>query len=167
MIRAAQIADLESEPLSRLETYWQGKRAGRLMPSRADIDPAEIKELLPQIIMARIEYAPLRVKYTIVGTACARSAGFDFTGRYLDELRFDSETDTDWLAIYEEIVREKQPIGGTCLFRTADLDRPYWVAVFPLSNDGVRVDHTIAYEHLNLSLTEMDHVLKVQPKPQS
>lgn len=165
MIRAAHIADLGSDPLLRLETYWLAKRGARLMPSRSDIDPAEIKDLLPQIIMARIEHAPVRVKYTIVGTACARSSGFDYTNRYLDELNFSSEIDTDWVAIYDEIVRTKLPIAGTCIFRTADLDRPYRVAIFPLSNDGVTVDHTIAYEHLNLSLTEMDHVLKVEPKP--
>ncbi|WP_374654915.1 PAS domain-containing protein [Dongia sp.] len=163
MKRAAQISELDSAPLLRLETYWREKRADRAMPSRNDIDPAEIKELLPQIIMARIEYDPLRVKYSIVGTACARHAGFDYTGRYLDELDFASETDTDWMAIYAEIVARKQPVAGTCLFRTADLEVPYRVAVFPLSSDGVRVDHTIAYEHLTLSLTEMDHVLPVKP----
>jgi hypothetical protein len=163
MIRAAHIADLGSQPLLRLEAYWLEKRGTRAMPSRADIDPADIKELLPQIIMARIEHDPLRVKYSIVGTACARSAGFDYTGRYLDELAFDSESDTDWQEIYREIVREKKPIGGTCRFRTADVEIPYRVAVFPLSNDGIRVDHTIAYEHLTLSLTEMDHVLPVKP----
>jgi hypothetical protein len=169
MIRATQIANLESEPLMRMETYWRSKLAGRLMPSRADIDPADLKDLLPQIIMTRIEHAPqgpkpMRVKYTIVGTACARSSGFDYTGRYLDELNFSSEIDTDWLAIYDEIVRDQKPIAGTCIFRTADLERPYRVAIFPLSNDGVTVDHTIAYEHLNLSLMEMDHLLKVEPK---
>lgn len=116
MIRAAQIADLGSEPILKLEGYWLGKRGRRKMPSRADIDPAEIKELLPQIILTRIEHAPLRVKYSVVGTACARAAGFDFTGRYLDELRFDSETDTDWLAIYAEIVRAGQPIAGPACF---------------------------------------------------
>ncbi|WP_303980345.1 PAS domain-containing protein [Dongia mobilis] len=163
MIRAASIADLGSEPLLRLEAYWLTKRGTRAMPSRADIDPAEIKDLLPQIIMARIEHDPQRVKYSIVGTACARSAGFDYTGRYLDELLFESESDTDWLKIYDEIVSERKPVAGTCRFKTADVEVPYRVAVFPLSNDGARVDHTIAYEHLTLSLTEMDHVLPVRP----
>lgn len=169
MIRAAQIADLGSPPLLRLDAYWRAKRGARVMPSRADIDPADIKELLPQILMARIEHDPQnvkspRVKYTIVGTACARSSGFDYTGRYLDELNFSSEVDTDWPAIYDEIIRTHQPIVGTCRFRMADLERPYRVGVFPLSTDGVRVDHTIAYEHLNLNLIEMDQILKVEPK---
>jgi hypothetical protein len=163
MKRATQIADLNSAPLLRLDTYWREKCRGRLMPSRADIDPSEIKELLPQIIMTRIEHDPLRVRYSIVGTACALSAGFDYTGRYLDELQFESESDTDWIALYAEIVREKKPIAGTCLFRTADAEIPYRVGVFPLSNDGKRVDQTIAYEHLTLSLTEMDQVLPVRP----
>lgn len=163
MIRATHIADLGSAPLLRLEAYWQQKRGDRPMPSRADIDPAEIKPLLPQIIMTRIEQDPFRVKYTIVGTACARSAGFDYTGRYLDELMFESESDTDWIQIYAEIVREQKPIAGTCRFRTADDEILYRVAVFPLSSDGRHVDQTIAYEHLTLTLGEMEQVLPVKP----
>lgn len=134
------------------------------MPARADIDPAEIKDLLPQIILTRIEHDPLRVKYTVIGTASADAAGFDYTGRYLDELQFESEIDTDWPALYRELVSEKQPIAGTCIFKTAALERPYRVAVFPLSQDGSRVDHAIAYEHLTLSLLERDKILPVKPR---
>lgn len=134
------------------------------MPARADIDPADIKALLPQIILARIEHNPLRVKYSVLGTASAEAAGFDYTGRYLDELTFDSEIDTDWPAIYRELVQEKQPIAGTCLFRTASIDRPYRVAVFPLSRDGDVVDHAISYEHLTLSPLERDKILPVKPR---
>ena len=77
MIRAATIAELDSPLISRLEAYWLQKGAGRLLPSRADIDPAEIKDLLPQIILVRIEHDPLRVKYAVIGTASAEAAGFD------------------------------------------------------------------------------------------
>jgi hypothetical protein len=164
MIRATTIAELDSKPISRLEAYWLEKRQGRLMPARADIDPAEIKELLPQIILVRIEHDPLRVKYTVIGTASAEAAGFDYTGRYLDELHFDSEIDTDWPAVYRELVREKVPIAGTCIFKTATLERPYRVAVFPLSNAGMRVDHAIAYEHLALTPLERDKILPVKPR---
>ena len=163
MIRAAQVTELGSGALLKLESYWLSKRQGRAMPSRADIDPSEIKDLLPHILMARLEYDPLRVKYTIVGTASARASAFDYTGLYLDQLRFGSEIDTDWEAIYVEIARDKQPVIGTCTFRTAYLDRTYPVAVFPLSNDGIRVDHTIAYEDLNLTLMDIDNVLPVKP----
>lgn len=163
MIRAATVADLNSPQISRLEAYWLEKRGQRLMPARADLDPADIKDLLPQIILVRIEHEPLRVKYAVIGTASADAAGFDYTGRYLDELQFESEIDTDWPAIYEELVREKKPIAGTCLFKTASLVRPYWVAVFPLSSDGSRVDHAISFEHLNLTPLERDKILPVKP----
>jgi hypothetical protein len=163
MIRAVAIADLKSPQISRLEAYWLEKRQGRVMPARADIDPAEIKDLLPQIILTRVEHNPLRVKYTVIGTASAEAAGFDYTGRYLDELHFDSEVDTDWPAIYRELVHERRPIAGTCLFKTMALERAYRVGVFPLSDDGSRVDHAISYEHLTLSLLERDKILPVKP----
>ncbi|TDQ83414.1 PAS domain-containing protein [Dongia mobilis] len=164
MIRVASIAELGSEPLSRLESYWLEKRGSRPLPARADLDPADIKDLLPQIILTRIEHDPLRVKYTVVGTASAKAAGFDYTGRYLDELAFDSEVDTDWPAIYRELVREKKPIAGVCQFKLRAVARPYRVAVFPLSSDGVLVDHAISYEHLNLNLLELDQILPVKPR---
>jgi len=164
MNRVASIAELGSEPLSRLEAYWLEKRGTRPLPARADLDPADIKDLLPQIILVRIEHDPLRVRYTVVGTASAAAAGFDYTGRYLDDLHFDSEVDTDWMAIYRELVREKQPIAGICQFRLSSVARPYRVAVFPLSSDGALVDHAIAYEHLNLSLLELDKILPVKPR---
>jgi hypothetical protein len=164
MIRAATIAELDSPQITRLEAYWQGKRQGRLLPSRADIDPTEIKDLLPQIILVRIEHDPLRVKYAVIGTASAEAAGFDYTGRYLDELHFDSEIDTDWPEIYRELVADKKPIGGTCRFKTAAIVRPYRVATFPLSSDGITVDGAISYEHLTLSLLERDKILPVKAR---
>lgn len=164
MIRAANIAELDSPQITRLEAYWQGKRQGRLLPSRADIDPNEIKDLLPQIILVRIEPDPLRVKYAVIGTASAEAAGFDYTGRYLDELRFDSEIDTDWIEVYRELVAEKKPIAGICRFKTAAIVRPYRVGTFPLSSDGVTVDGAISYEHLTLSLLERDKILPVKAR---
>lgn len=137
------------------------------MPSRADIDPTEIRDLLPQIILVRIEHDPLRVRYAVIGTASAEAAGFDYTGRYLDELKFDSEIDTDWPAIYRELVAEKKPIAGTCQFKTASVVRPYRVGTFPLSSDGVTVDGAISCEHLTLSLLERDKVLPVKPRDQA
>lgn len=38
---------IEDPGLVRLLAYWDSKRQGRCCPARADIDPVEIKELLP------------------------------------------------------------------------------------------------------------------------
>ncbi|HEX6119443.1 MAG TPA: PAS domain-containing protein, partial [Dongiaceae bacterium] len=41
------LLEMASEPIKGFDTYWHGKRKGGLLPARADIDPAEIKPLLP------------------------------------------------------------------------------------------------------------------------
>ncbi len=67
-------------------------------------------------------------------------------------------------SIQAEIVREKKPIAGTCLYRIADVEILYFASVYPFSTDGMTVDQTIACEHLSLSLTEIGQVLPVRPK---
>jgi len=66
------------------------------MPSRADIDPADLKRILPNILLAKIDRESRRVRYTLVGTRCVAHAGMDYTGHYLDEIDFTCDFDTDW-----------------------------------------------------------------------
>jgi len=139
--------------------YWSEKKAGRAMPSRADLDPGEIKDLLPNIILTRLEYAPFRVLYKLIGTRAVENAGMDYSGRYLDELDFVSEFGTDWPATYRLIAEGKQPVFGLCQIKfTDDVVKPYVVAMFPLSSDGVTVDQCLAIEDLELDLLEVERL---------
>ena len=47
MQRYQKIDDVPSPRARRLYEYWLAKKSGRLMPSRADLDPAEFRDLLP------------------------------------------------------------------------------------------------------------------------
>lgn len=166
MDRVARVADLHSWRVSELAEYWERKRGIRPMPSRADIDPAEIKRLLPNLIVSRIEQAPLRVRYTLVGTYIVQSSGLDFTGTYLDELDFKGEVGTDWMALYREMLRDRRPIFGTCQYRTeAGYVRDYIAAMFPLSSNGIEVDQCLSIEDwpANAKVTP-DHLNAVPPQ---
>lgn len=166
MDRVARVADLHSWRVSELAEYWERKRGIRLMPSRADIEPSEIKRLLPNLVISRIERDPFRVKYTLVGTYIAEIGGLDFTGSYLDEIEFKGEVGTDWPSLYPEFLREKRPIYGFCKFRTeAGYIREYAAAMFPLSSDGVEVDQCLSIEDwpANTKLTP-DDLNAVPPK---
>src|SRR5512134_2272816 len=48
--------------------YWDSKRRGRRMPSRADIDPAEIVPLLPGITLIDVVADARGFVYRLVGT---------------------------------------------------------------------------------------------------
>jgi hypothetical protein len=70
--------------IEALHRYWIS-RAGGLAPQRDEIDPAEIKALLPFLYIIRYERDPFRVRYILTGTEADRWNGFNLTGRYVDE----------------------------------------------------------------------------------
>jgi GNAT superfamily N-acetyltransferase len=105
------------------------------MPTWADFDPAEIKPLLPHLMVTRYERNPFRVRYSLVGTFVVQYGGADFTGRYLDEMEFPGEVDTDWAEVHRLIVAEGRPVFGVCVFLSeSGLQNNYEVAMFPIAD---------------------------------
>jgi N-acetylglutamate synthase-like GNAT family acetyltransferase len=118
------------------------------MPIWSDIDPAEIKPLLPQLTVVRYERDPFRVRYTLVGTWVVQYAGADFTGRYLDELDFPSEVDTDWAEMHRLLFTQGRPIFVVARFRSeSGLERNYETAMFPIADPmGTVVERSLCIE---------------------
>jgi hypothetical protein len=68
-------------PLSHhldLYDYWVAIRGTRAMPARSDVNPADIPQLLPFLVL--VERSEGQLRYRLVGTAIARAAGYDPTG---------------------------------------------------------------------------------------
>ena len=159
MERYRGIEEVPSTRARRMHQYWLDKKGARAMPARSDIDPSEIKDLLPNVILTRLEYEPFRVLYKLIGTRAVENAGIDYSGRYLDQIDFVSEFGTDWPAIYRGIADDKVPLYGLCQIRFTDgVIKPYVCAMFPLSNDGERVDQVLAIEDLELDLLEAERL---------
>ena len=117
------------------------------MPSRADIDPADIRHLLPAIALVDIEPEPFRVRYRVVGTRLVQDMGHDFTGLYLDELRFDRPDEL--LALYRRAADERAPAFRSFTWRRPDgIVWGFETAILPLSDDGVRVTQCLAIEDI-------------------
>jgi len=82
----------EAEPqpvhpsLRRLFDYWLGKRGARSMPSRDDIDPVDFAFVLGNIILVDVFREPLRFRIRLHGTTLVMQAGYELTGKMLDEL---------------------------------------------------------------------------------
>jgi hypothetical protein len=70
--------------IEALHRYWDS-RAGGVAPQRNQIDPADIKSLLPYLYIVKYERDPFRVRYILTGTEADRWNGFNMTGRYIDE----------------------------------------------------------------------------------
>jgi hypothetical protein len=64
LLTSAEVAGFacRSRALERLLAYWCRQRGARTMPRRGDIDPADIVELLPHIMMDEMDGTPPRAR---------------------------------------------------------------------------------------------------------
>lgn len=90
-VAAPGIGALASSLVHQLNDYWTARRGDRRMPRKSDIDPSELKPLLPYILLGEFATQPLRLRYRLVGTEVVTVYGVDFTGRWLDELDFGDQ----------------------------------------------------------------------------
>lgn len=129
-----------------LYRYWRSRRADGL-PRRSDIDPSEIKSLLPYVLIVDIYRDPFRIFYRLVGTAVAHFSGLDFTGFFLDELSFDICTNEDLIKAYTAVCEKKQPGVGlafTQLSHHSALDVEYIIC--PLVDAAGQVSQCLVLE---------------------
>jgi hypothetical protein len=89
--------------------YWDSKRAGRRMPARRDIEPTEILDLLPYVVLIDVERDPLDFRYRLVGTAVATRFGHDHTGSRFSTLPQQAEGSAVWKTAVR-ILDERRPI---------------------------------------------------------
>lgn len=69
--------------LHDLYEYWNGKRAGRRWPSRADIEPKEITGLLPYVMLVDVLEDGRHFRFRLIGADVA--IGVDPTGKLQHE----------------------------------------------------------------------------------
>ena len=125
--------------LRQLYAYWDERRAGRTMPARADIDPVDFAYALGNVILVDVLRAPMRFRIRLHGTTLAERAGYELTGKMLDELPI---TDFRTLATqsFTTIATTGRPFHSS---RDRVLDghhRAYETLMLPLSEDGTAVN---------------------------
>jgi amino-acid N-acetyltransferase len=164
--RVSSVTELTSSKIAALTRYWDAKRGSRAMPTWNDIDPAEIKPLLPHLLVTRYETHPFRAKFVLVGTWLAQYAGGDFTGRYLDEMDFTSEFDTDWPAVHRRFVAEAKPLFAICRFTTEyGLESVYECAMLPLAGpDGTSVGRCLGIEDFPVGAAVDERIVADPPR---
>ena len=130
---------LRHAELRALLAYW--RRAGQgAIPSRSDIEPTEIPELLSHLMLVDVERAPIRFRARLCGTAIDRTFGRSFTGRYLDDINA-GYFDRDALQDYAAVVFCKQPRFAS---RNVVGGDGHWLQyqrlLLPLSSDGWQIN---------------------------
>lgn len=137
-----------AEDMATLYDYWNRKRQGRRMPSRRDLDPAEMVHHLPGVMLVDVVADDRRFVYRLVGTREVSMRGRDPTGKsVVDE--FFAESAEFSVACYQDLVRRATPvIYKNREFTTPDgrFGREHTV-LLPLSDDGVNVTMILVYTH--------------------
>jgi hypothetical protein len=137
-------SDVVAHPtLVALYRYWDGKRGGRAMPARRDLDPSEIVRLLPHIYMVDVDSDPLRFRYRLIGTAIVNFLGRDYTRRAVDAATYgEGEILARLLRLFTTVVETRRPVAykGNIWYVSGRGWRDVEALLMPLSSDGSRID---------------------------
>jgi hypothetical protein len=170
MVSVSPPAEIASPFVREMFAYWQRRRAGRLAPHPRDIEPGDIKRLLPHLSISDVIAEPFDLRYRLVGTAVTENSGYDFTGRFLHDMPVTTGMNT-WRAYYIRVVSEKRPLYGRYRGNLGpDLIRYVDHGAFPLSSDGATVDRIIEIEDWSdlrgVSLAKLDlPIWQFEPLP--
>jgi hypothetical protein len=143
-----QIAGCHSS-LQRLFEYWNTRRGARSMPARGDVDPIDLKPLLPQLILIDVVPDPRRYVYRLVGTHEVEMRGGDPTGKAVEEAYY-GESAEDTTYYLDRVVRTRQPVlyRGTYQPLSTRTQRED-VIFLPLSKDGEAVNMIMIFGHVD------------------
>ena len=133
----AQLGGADFDFLYRL---WLAKRGDKLAPSRAAFDPAELRAILPRLLMIDVVQDPLDFRYRLAGTMTYELHGQELTGKSITALRPPEFVATLW-ADLRELIETAQPQLVLLDFTNQDgYHRLYHVLRLPLSSDGKTID---------------------------
>jgi hypothetical protein len=99
--------------LARIYEYWQSKRKGRPMPSRRDIDPAEIgPPALQHVVLTEPVTIDgiVRFRLRLSGTAVNDAAGREMTGQFVHIVNPDERYAAYLAGLYQQVMETGRPI---------------------------------------------------------
>lgn len=113
--------------------YWRAKADGRQMPDRRDLNPVEIPDLLPWIVLWDV--VPNGYTVRLAGTGVCEAHGRELKG--LEFVALHGEGTTAIKPEYDYVVREKQPhYAERSMWWAHRHYRQYRRILLPFSNGG-------------------------------
>ena len=149
--------DVRSDMVRSMLEWWLSKCGSDIL-DRDDLDPEDLKQLLPNILISDVEHDPFRIRYRLVGTRAIEVTGYDITGHYLDTL-MPGDAGESWVENYHTAYRTRRPVFGAVDAPTRNGGRfTYEFGLFPLRKGGGAVDQFVSIEDyfdLTMSLTKL------------
>ncbi len=135
--------------------YWDGKRRGRRMPSRADIDPLEMKPWLAGTALVDVKreppgsLRPYALRYRLIGTRPTLLRGQDVTGMRVESGYFGANVEAA-LENYRLVIEERTLVyDWDCTPSDDGFSREAETLLLPLSSDGETVDMVLVYQEVD------------------
>jgi len=135
--------------------YWDGKRRGRRMPSRADIDPLEMKPWLAGTALVDVTRAgpgslrPYELRYRLIGTRPTLLRNRDVTGMRVESGYFGANLEAA-LENYRLVIEQKTLVYDWDRTPATDgFAREAETLLLPLSTDGENVDMVLVYQEVD------------------
>jgi hypothetical protein len=132
----------------QLYDYWLEQAAGRTMPSRADIRPAQIPRILPGISLVDVEPELGRCRVRLAGTRLREIFDREITGLCIEDLDWGDKRDY-WLASYRRTVEDRAPTQGIIKGPRSHKEHmvQYWLKLPLSSGNAEAVGMVLCYDH--------------------
>jgi hypothetical protein len=133
--------------LAFLKDYWDSRRGARAMPSRADINPADMKAHIRAIVLVDVLPGFTDFRYRMIGSNVTEHMLGDATGKTLREAfaRYGDAATEGAVAGYAHVARNKVVMrlhGSAAWLHHPHLD--FDSLHFPLSDDGENVNMVLS-----------------------
>ena len=129
-----------------LRTYWDEKRRGRAMPSRADISPSQLKEHLGWVMILDVMPGARDFRYRLIGTLVTQYFSSDSTGKTVMEAFAPNgeEVGKSVNSVFRKVARDKCVMRATGDANWLSEGLEAFEAIYlPLSDDGETVSHIL------------------------
>jgi len=127
------------------QAYWEAKCQPGRLPSRADIDPSEIPQLLPHVLLLDVQREPLDFRFRLIGGGVVAHLSRDWTGSWMSQVP-EMRPPNRILGQCRGVVHTGSPSRSRSNYRgphsniVAEED-----VILPLANDGEAVDMLLGF----------------------
>lgn len=145
-VHRLDLSQIDSPRIRHFHGYWQGKRAKPdAIPLRTAFDPADVRDLLPNMVIMDVERDPLRFRYRLVGTRVVEFNNLEFTGRYLGTVGWQEERQL--VETCTDAVAGRTPLFGfyTWTLKNGAIGKCEF-GLFPFSNDESEIAQLFGLE---------------------
>jgi hypothetical protein len=125
--------------------YWFKKRAGRLAPTRADIDPIDFGPILPRVTLVDVSTDPIDFRFRLAGTALFKTHGTELTNKHARDLEPPAYGALIH-RLYCEALARRTPVAHRVLIECETRRSAYMRIILPLSEDGLTINRLMTVE---------------------